>query len=269
MDNKNAQFAGSIPATYDRYLGPVFFEPYAEDLVERLSGNAPSSVLELACGTGIVTRLLRERLSSGASLVATDLNQAMIDIARSKFAGNEAIEWRQADACDLPFDDQAFDAVVCQFGIMFVPDKPLCGREVRRVLKPGGIFLFSVWDSLEENPLGQIAHETIASFFENDPPAFYQVPFGYHDRAEIQAMLEAAGFRDVRLDPVSKTSVATRVEDAATGLVQGSPILVAITERDPAQLPIITSAVADALRKHFGDATFRAPMRAIVVEARA
>jgi hypothetical protein len=140
---------------------------------------------------------------------------------------------------------------------------------VRRVLKPGGIFLFNVWDSLEENPLGQIAHETIASFFENDPPAFYQVPFGYHDRAEIKAMLEAAGFRDVRLDSLSKTSVATRVEDAATGLVQGSPILVAITERDPAQLPIITSAVADALRKHFGNATFRAPMRAVVVEARA
>ena len=193
----------------------------------------------------------------------------MIRTAAAKFSQNDAIEWKQADASSLPFDDRSFDAVVCQFGIMFFPDKTLSAREAHRVLKPGGVFLFNVWDSLEQNPLGRIAHETISSFFEKDPPTFYQVPFGYHDHGEIKSVLAAAGFSEVRIDVVSKVSVAARAEDAAAGLVHGNPVSVAIAERDPSLLPVITTAVADALQKHFGDSMFRAPMRAIVVQARA
>ena len=268
MENKNAQFAGSIPAAYDRYLGPMFFQPYAEDMAARLTLEPNSSLLELACGTGIVTRVLRDRLPATTRLVATDLNEPMIQIAAAKFTPEDAIEWKQADATALPFDEGLFDAVVCQFGLMFFPDKAASAREARRVLKPGGVFLFSVWDSLEENPLGKIPHETIAGFFEKDPPAFYQVPFGYHDHSEIRHLLEDAGFRDIRIEVVSKTSAPTRAEDAATGLVQGSPMAAAIAERDASLFPIITTAVTEALAKHFGSSTFQAPQRAIVVEAR-
>lgn len=268
MDNKNAQFAGSIPAAYDRYLGPILFQAYAEDLAARLKVDANGSVLELACGTGILTRVLRDRLPAGARLVATDLNEPMFRNAAQKFRNDEAVEWQQADASSLPFDDKSFDAVVCQFGIMFVPDKELSAREAHRVLKPGGLFLFNVWDAMEHNALCQIAHETISSFFEKDPPTFYQVPFGYHDHAEIKRALEAAGFRDIRIEVVSKVSVPSRAEDAAQGLVHGNPVAVAITERDPALLPVIATAVADALKKRFGNEV-RAPMQAIVIEARA
>ena len=267
MDNKNAQFAGSIPAAYDRYLGPIFFQSYAEDLMNRLRAGENSSVLELACGTGILTRILRDRLPATARLVGTDLNEPMIASAARKFAQHEKIEWKQADASSLSFDDESFDAVVCQFGVMFFPDKTLAAREAHRVLKPGGVFLFNVWDSLKQNDLGRIAHETISSFFEKDPPTFYQVPFGYSDQDEIKRVLKAASFKESRVDVVAKTSGESRPEDAAQGLVHGNPVAAAITERDPALLPVITQAVADALKKRFGE-TVRAPMRAIVVEAR-
>jgi ubiquinone/menaquinone biosynthesis C-methylase UbiE len=268
VSDQNAQFAGAIPAAYDRYLGPILFQPYAEDLAARLKVDADSSVLELACGTGILTRVLRDRLPTTVRLVATDLNEPMIQNAARKFAEEEAVEWRQADACNLPFDDASFDAVVCQFGIMFVPDKALSAREARRVLKPGGVFLFNVWDAMEHNDLGRIAHQTISGFFENDPPTFYQVPFGYHDQDEIKRVLEEAGFRDPRVDVVRKVGSASRAEDAAIGLVQGNPVAAAIAERDPALLSVITKAVADALKKRLGE-TVRAPMQAIVIDAQA
>jgi len=269
MDDKNAEFAGSIPATYDRCLGPMFFQPYAEDLVARLKLPENSSVLELACGTGIVTRRLRDCLPASARLVATDLSEPMMQNAAAKFTSGDTIEWKQADAGNLSFADQQFDAVVCQFGIMFVPDKALSAREARRVLKPGGVFLFNVWGSLAENPLGRIAHETVGGFFETDPPNFYEIPFGYSDQAEIKRILESAGFENVRIEAVSKHSMPTSAEDAAHGLVHGSPVSIAIAERDASLFPAITSAVAQALKQEFGNSPFRAPMSAIVVEARA
>lgn len=269
MKDEHAQFAGSIPAAYDRYLGHVLFQPYAEDLVARLGVPENGSVLELACGTGIVTRELRNYLPVTVNLIATDLNEPMFQYAAAKFAKDEAVKWQQADACNLPFGDGMFDAVVCQFGIMFVPDKALAAREARRVLKPGGVFLFNVWDAIENNELCQIAHETIASYFEKDPPTFYQVPFGYHDQDEIKRVLAEAGFGDVRIDVVKKVSGASRAEDMATGLVEGNPVSVAIAERDPSLLPVITHAIGAALKSRFGGADLRAPLRAIVVQARA
>jgi ubiquinone/menaquinone biosynthesis C-methylase UbiE len=267
MKDEHAQFSGSIPAAYDRYLGPLLFQPYAEDLAARLQVEENSSILELACGTGILTRALRAKLPSTVKVIATDLNEPMFQNAAGKFAEGEAVQWLQADACSLPFGDRVFEAVVCQFGIMFVPDKALCAREAHRVLKPGGLFLFNVWDAMEYNELGQVTHQTIASYFEKDPPAFYEIPFGYHDRYEIKRMLEEAGFREVHTEVVPKVSGASRAEDAATGLVQGNPVAVAITERDPSLLPVITQAVADAIKSRFGESNIRVPMRAIVVQA--
>jgi ubiquinone/menaquinone biosynthesis C-methylase UbiE len=268
MKDEHAQFSGSIPAAYDRYLGPVLFQPYAEDLAARLQVEEKGSVLELACGTGILTRVLRTRLPSSVKLTATDLNEPMFRDAAAKFGEDEAVQWLQADACSLPFGDGMFDAVVCQFGIMFVPDKALAIREAHRVLKPGGIFLFNVWDALEHNALCQLAHETISGYFDKDPPTFYQVPFGYHDEDEIKRVLQDAGFQEITTDVVSKVGMTSRAEDAATGLVRGNPVAVAITERDPSLLPVITKAVARAITNRFGETNVRAPMRAIVVEAR-
>ena len=267
MKDEPAQFSGSIPAAYDRYLRTLLFQPYAEDLAARLEMRGPGSVLELACGTGILTRVLRSRLPPTVKLTATDLNEPMFRNAADKFAKEESVEWLQADACSLPFDDQVFDAVICQFGIMFVPDKALAAREAQRVLKPGGLFLFNVWDALEHNELTRIAHETIAGYFEKDPPAFYQVPFGYHDHNEIKRMLGEAGFREIHIEIVDKVSAADRVEDAATGLVQGTPVAVAIAERDPSLIPVIISGVTDAIKNRFGEADIRVPMRALVISA--
>ena len=198
MKDEHAQFSGSIPAAYDRYLGPILFQPYAEDLAARLQVAKNGSVLELACGTGILTRVLRTHLPSTVKLTATDLNEPMFRHAAAKFRKDEAVQWLQADACSLPFGDRMFDAVVCQFGIMFVPDKALAAREARRVLKPGGLFLFNVWDAMEHNELGQLAHQTIASYFDKDPPAFYEVPFSYHDQDEIKACSRKLAFKRSR-----------------------------------------------------------------------
>ena len=147
-------FAGSIPRIYDTHLVPLIFEPYAADLVARLALRPLARVLEIAAGTGVVTRQLASVLAPHVAVVATDLNQAMLDEAAAR-GTSRPVEWRQADAMQLPFPDGSFDAVVCQFGVMFFPDKPKALSEARRVLKPGGVFLFNVWDRIEENEFGR------------------------------------------------------------------------------------------------------------------
>lgn len=269
VKDEHTKFSGSIPAAYDRYLGPILFQPYAEDLARRLTVNKPGSVLELACGTGILTRVLRTYLPSKVKLIATDLNEPMFRQAAAKFGKRERVRWLEADACDLPFDDGKFNAVACQFGIMFVPDKALAAREAYRVLKRDGLFLFNVWDAMRHNELGELAHRTITSYFENDPPMFYKVPFSYHNRAEIRRILKQAGFREIKTEVITKIGKANRAEDVARGLVEGNPVAATIAKRDPSLLPIIISAVTAAIARRFGERDIRAPMRAIVVRARA
>jgi ubiquinone/menaquinone biosynthesis C-methylase UbiE len=267
MSGQHTAFIGSIPENYDRYLGPALFEPYASDLVERLNVSDGASVLELACGTGIVTRRLRDRLAPGVRLVATDLNEAMMAYAARKFRPNEAVEWQQADATDLPFDEKSFDAVVCQFGLMFVPDKQRAIGEAFRVLKPGGAFLFSTWDAIEQNDLAHIAHTTISTFFEQDPPNFYEVPFCLHDPEAMRSLLKAAGFRDINLSLLKLPSISPSALDAAKGLVEGNPVIVAINERRPSDVSRIVAAVAAAVAARCGDMPVRGMMQAFVCTA--
>jgi ubiquinone/menaquinone biosynthesis C-methylase UbiE len=268
VKDEHTRFSGSIPAAYDRYLGPILFQPYAENLATRLTVNKTASVLELACGTGILTRVLRTYLPLKVKLIATDLNEPMFRQAAGKFGKNEKVRWLEADACDLPFDKRKFDAVVCQFGIMFVPDKAQAAREAYRVLKRDGIFLFNVWDRMKHNKLGELAHRTITSYFEKDPPTFYHIPFSYHNRAEIRRVLKQAGFRDIKTEVIAKIGEADRAEDVGRGLVEGNPVAVTIAKRDPSLLPIITKALTTAIIRRFGKRDIRAPMQAIVVQAR-
>jgi ubiquinone/menaquinone biosynthesis C-methylase UbiE len=143
-------FSGSIPGLYETYLVPLIFEPYATDLQERVGQLNATRILEVAAGTGVVTRALATAAKDGASIVATDLNQAMLDQAAAVGTARP-VRWMQADAMALPFPDEEFDAVVCQFGVMFFPDKARAFAEARRVLKPGGAFIFNVWDRISEN----------------------------------------------------------------------------------------------------------------------
>jgi ubiquinone/menaquinone biosynthesis C-methylase UbiE len=264
MTDKNAAFVGSIPENYDRYLGPMFFAPYALDISERLASLPVTAVLELACGTGIVTQHLRDRLPESVKLTATDLNEAMIDYAGRKFAADENIEWQQADAMNLPFPEASFDAVVCQFGLMFVPDKLAAICEAYRVLLPGGIFLFNVWDRIEENPVAQTAHETIATFFDSEPPNFYEIPFGFYHPKEISTLLEEAGFREIQWSFLAKPCRSRSASDAATGLVEGSPVLAAIQERASASVSAIEATLAAAIANKFGDQPMESAMQALV-----
>ena len=268
MTDKDARFHGSIPELYDRHLGPVIFEPYAEDLARRVAAFAPQSVLETACGSGIATRRLRAALPHSARLVATDLNEPMIEHARKRLEGIEPIEWRQADAAALPFEPASFDAVVCQFGLMFVPDKPAAFREARRVLEIGGSFAFSVWDGFEHNAFGRIAHETIGGFFPSDPPNFYKVPFGFHDRDVLRRLLDENRFGDVKLETLKLSAQSESARSFAIGLVKGNPVSIAIEERGGG-LDAVIDAVTAALAREGGARPFRSTIQALVVMARA
>jgi len=249
MPEQNASFTGSIPEFYDNGLGPVLFEPYARAMAARVTGKR---VLEIAAGTGIVTRRLRETLPAVATLVATDLNQAMLDHARARLAGVDGIEYRVADAQELPFPDASFDAVVFQFGIMFVPDKDRAAREALRVLAPGGRLFLSTWDGIEHNAFMRIAHETIVALYPDDPPMFYRVPYGYADPVEVRRLLAAAGFAGVTVDNVQVESRVDNAHDFARGCVEGNPVSLAIQQRGGTLPPVVDAIVAN-LRKEFGN----------------
>jgi ubiquinone/menaquinone biosynthesis C-methylase UbiE len=267
MADRDAAFVGSIPENYDRYLGPIYFHHYADDLAARLVVTPEMHVLETACGTGILTARLVRRLAGQGTVVATDLNEPMLAYARQKGLGGSHLEWRQADATKLPFDDSSFDAVMCQFGLMFYSDKVTGLREAFRVLKPGGHHVFSVWDALEQNRIAKISHDTIGSFFPSKPPQFYLVPFSLHDAAKISAWLDGVGFRRVECHEVRKVGMSPSAEAAALGLIEGTPAYLAIMEQRPEVLANIKAALARNLIAEFGDQPLRCQLRAYVFSA--
>jgi len=268
MTASDTVFAGSIPAIYDRCLGPVLFTPYARDLARRLSDLTGGRLLETAAGTGRVTRELRAQLPAAVTLVATDLNQAMIDFAASQ-PHAPGVEWRQADALALPFDSASFDAVVCQFGVMFFPDKPAGYREARRVLKPGGRFLFNVWGALDANDPAHATVEAARELFPDDPPLFLaRTPHGYHDTAAIERDLRSAGFATVSVETVDLPSPSVPARDIATGFCQGTPMRGEIEERRPGQLDKLTDAVTAGIARRLGE-PIRGTLSAHVITATA
>ncbi len=264
MNERSSQFVGSIPETYDRGLGPYIFHEYAEDLARRAADASPADVLEIAAGTGIVTRKLRDSLPPDARLVATDLNPPMLAVAKSKFAQGEKVEFKQADAMALPFGDAEFDLIVCQFSVMFFPDKREAFKEAGRVLRSGGRYLFNVWGSMTENPFSEIAHNVGAQYFPDDPPGFYKVPFGYSDQGVVMADMEAAGLRDVECETVLFDKEVADWALFARGLVFGNPLIDEINSKGGVEPEEVELAILTALRERFGQEPASMPLLAKV-----
>jgi ubiquinone/menaquinone biosynthesis C-methylase UbiE len=266
MATADSKFEGSIPQFYERYMGPLFFEPYANDLASRLTQLSSGNLLELAAGTGILSRALARSLTSAVSIVSTDLNPAMLDHAA--VLSDKRIAFRQADAQQLPFPEQSFDCVVCQFGTMFFPDKVAAYREARRVLKPGGHFLFSVWDRLEYNELSSAAMQAIRHFLGDNPPSFIsRTPFGYFDTELIQRHLHEAAFTSSSFETVSLRCHAGSARDSALGLVQGSPLRNELAALGPRLVDKVTDAITTFLTSRFGPGPFDTHMQAHVFRA--
>ncbi len=261
-------FAGSIPEIYERFLVPLIFEYYARDLAERLAKVGPQSVLEAAAGTGVLTRALASKLPAHARIVATDLNQPMLDHAAALPLGDTRITWRQADALAMPFEDQTFDAVACQFGVMFFPDKVKGYREARRVLKSGGHFFFNVWDRIAENEFADVVTEALAALFPHDPPRFMaRTPHGYHDVDKIRQELTTAGFTSISVETLTAASRAPSAHEPAMAYCQGTPLRNEIEARDPSRLEEATQKSAEALALRFGGGPIEGRVRAHVITA--
>jgi SAM-dependent methyltransferase len=261
-------FAGSIPEIYDRFLVPLIFETYARDLAERLAKVEPRDLLETAAGTGVLTRAVSARLPVSTRIIATDLNQPMLDYAKSRHPNKDGIEWKQGDALALPFKDQSFDAVACQFGVMFFPDRVAGYKEARRVLKPGGHFIFNVWDRISENDFADTVTEALAVVFPDDPPRFLaRTPHGYHDVDKIRADVNAAGFANVSVDAVDARSKAPSARDPAVAYCQGTPLKNEIEARGASRMEVALAKATEALARRFGNGAVDGRMRALVITA--
>lgn len=266
MSDIDKVFAGSIPKLYETRLVPLIFAPYAADLKQRVGLMNVSRVLEVAAGTGVVTRALATIPNDAMSIVATDLNQAMLDQAAAVGTARP-VQWQQADAMALPFPDAQFDAVVCQFGAMFFPDKPKAFSEARRVLKPGGVFIFNVWDRISENEFADTVTTALATVFPNDPPRFLaRTPHGYHDPSTIERDLANGGFtKSPRIDTVAARSRAASADVPAIAYCQGTPLRNEIEARDASRLAEATDVAAAALAQRFGTHAVDGKIQALVV----
>jgi ubiquinone/menaquinone biosynthesis C-methylase UbiE len=266
ITNRDKDFHDSIAKVYESHLVPLIFEPYAADLARRLGSRSVTRVLEIAAGTGVVTRAMAWALPSSLSIVATDLNQAMIDHAMA-IGTARPVEWRQADAMALPFGDGDFDAVACQFGVMFFPDKVKAFAEVRRVLVPGGVFIFNVWDRIEENEIADTVTKALAELFAPDPPRFMaRTPHGYFDHGTIARDLTEAGFdKSPEITTVAARSGATSPRDAAIAFCLGTPLRNELEARYPRRLDEAIDRVTEAIAVRFGPGAVDAKIQAHVV----
>jgi len=268
MADKDDVFAGAIPRIYDSYLVPLIFEGYAQDLAERAAALIPGSILETAAGTGVVTRALTPLLPSDARLVVTDLNQPMLDRAAAMQKPDARISWQQADASNLPFADGSFDVVICQFGVMFFPDKIAGYAEAKRVLKPGGAFLFNVWDRIEANEFADEVTQAAAEVFSQNPPRFLaRTPHGYHDTEVILNEVRRGGFSRVSLVTLEKISAAPTPHHAAMAYCQGTPLRNEIEARDAGRLPAVIERAALAISQRHGPGPVSGKIRAHIISA--
>lgn len=255
-------FQGSVPANYDHYLGPLLFEPYAVDLVQRWQTLRVNKVLELACGTGRLTRHLLDILDTDGVLFATDLNEEMLAVAKEKIQ-DARLYWQVVDAQEIPYDNESFDLVVCQFGVMFFPDKRKAFREALRVLQPGGTFLFLTWDDVAYNTVSYETQLVLQRVFPEDPPEFFNKgPYSYFDKDEITSTLREAGFQQIEIIPVNLVGNSTTVDEVITGILEGSPLASYLEERG-APKENIKQLLQKSLSAYYKDGGFSFSMQAL------
>ena len=268
MPDADKVFTGNIPDLYESYLVPLIFEPYANDLADRVAALSPNDVLETAAGTGVVTRMLAGRLGLEVRYVVTDLNQPMLDYAAGKQGPDNRITWQQADALNLPFEDGSFDAIVCQFGVMFFPDKIAGFAEAKRVLRAGGRFVFNVWDEIEANEFAHVVTLAAGEIFPEDPPLFLaRTPHGYHDVDAVRSDVLEAGFSEVAVETIEEKSVAPSPRHPAVAYCQGTPLRNEIEARDATLLEHVTGRAAEAIAQRFGSGPVAGKIRGHVVTA--
>jgi ubiquinone/menaquinone biosynthesis C-methylase UbiE len=266
LSTANSVYSGSVPLHYDKYQGPVFFEPYALEIAGRIDRSA-NVVLEIACGTGRVTRHLRNILSPACRLIATDLSPDMLAVAKDKLK-DQAIEWQVADAQNLPFDDNSIDLIVCSFGYMFLPDKVKAFTEAFRALRHGGNLLFTTWDQLEHNGASFIQRKVSGKYLGDDLPETYKMAFAINNDDQIKDWLRRAGFTEIKIERVDKLATAASAKEVAEGLAQGGSMYNEIMKRNPDWVPQIKSEIEQELAENFGASPMVAPMRALVITAR-
>lgn len=267
MVDSHTAFIGSIPEHYDQYLGPLIFEEYALDLARRVSVPAGGTVLETAAGTGIATRQLRNVLPQDVKIVVTDLNEAMLEHAKRKFNTHHNLEFQTADATNLSLPLAFFDAVVCQFSLMFFPDKQSALKEVVRVLKPEGVFVFNIWDSYEHNHLIRTVNETLIRLFPENPPPFFDVPYGYYQIDEVKRLLGQAGFGDIEITVLPRDSRCETARQVALGYILGTPVCSQIAERAGIEVEKVVDIVEGVISYTYGQSSIKAKMQAIVFKA--
>ncbi len=269
MAQSDTQFTGPVPEIYDRFMVPLLFLPYAVDMAARVAALHPGAVLETAAGSGVVTRVLAPLLAADARYVASDLNLAMLDRARAVQPHDGRMEWSTVDAQHLNFADESFDVVLCQFGVMFFPNRPKAYAEARRVLKPGGTFVFNAWDSLAHNDIPRTVWEAVAQHYPLNPPDFFpRVPHGYFDEGRIRSDLLQAGFTDITIETVTRASPAASARDAAIALCMGTPLRMEIVAREPDGLAAMTDRAEAAVRARFGDGAIIGKTQALIAVAR-
>ncbi len=264
----DSSFSADVATFYESTLVPLIFEPYADDLAARVQVLQPTTVLEVACGTGVVTRALSKSLSAACAITATDLNEAMV--AHAERVGTiRPVTWRQADVMALPYANESFDVVVCQFGAMFFPDRVAAYREIRRVLRPGGTFLFNLWNGIEDNEFADVVTKAVSTLYPDDPPLFLaRTPHGNGRPGEIESDVEAAGFDQCSLSRRDDISSAAGPHVPAIAYCHGTPLRNEIEARDPGGLERATAVATAALRARYGEGRIEGRISAVVVAAR-
>ena len=265
METNPIIFDGSIAKNYDHYIVPFLFEPYATDLVSRVENVPGVNLLELACGTGIVTQHLVSHLSGSAELTATDINAEMLAVAQEKITAPN-VGWDTVDMTAIPYERDLFDTVVCQFGLMFATDKTRAVAEMHRVLKKGGKLLFNVWAPIADNPIWRIYTTLLSRFFSGNMPNPAFGPFSMADENYGLSLLQQTGFTHCKVESVSKTGICDTTSNAATGFTLGTPVYNLI-KNDPPLIKQFRDALEEAIRLELGDNPVSSPLRSLVFSA--